>query len=367
MCKVFNTVGALNDIESHLINHNINEFTSLDELITFQKQYHSRQQEIILDHTLLVEQEKIFLEKDIDEFNEVISIRKLELKKELQQQLDNFDQELCNLPIADFKIIPIIKDYYMCLIIWAKIRYSQIIYYFKYFILTRKSDKLISTKNKQLNYIVTNFNEAARQSGSSQLQTLLRKKTIIDEINNSIYGAIGEQKVANVLANLSDDYILINDFKYSFHPPLYYHKKNDRIKSIQIDHLLISPSGIFIIETKNWSEQSIANPYLRSPAEQVNRTNFALFKILADKKANSNFNFSNYNWVNKKIPIRNLIVFINNKPKEEFDFVKILSPTDLLSYIKYFTPSFTSNETQMIANYLLQISEKNNRCSKLII
>ena len=29
--------------------------------------------------------------------------------------------------------------------------------------------------------------------------------------------------------------------------------EKDRIFSIQIDHLLLSNSGIFIIETKNWS------------------------------------------------------------------------------------------------------------------
>ena len=37
------------------------------------------------------------------------------------------------------------------------------------------------------------------------------------------------------------------------------------IKSIQIDHILVTNSGIFLIETKNWSEKSLNNPSLRSP------------------------------------------------------------------------------------------------------
>lgn len=58
------------------------------------------------------------------------------------------------------------------------------------------------------------------QSGLSELQELDRKKTIIDQINSSIYGALGEQKVVKELEKLSNDYILINDFTCRFHPPV---------------------------------------------------------------------------------------------------------------------------------------------------
>jgi hypothetical protein len=204
------------------------------------------------------------------------------------------------------------------------------------------------------------------QSSSSQLELLRQKKIVIDEIKNSIYGAIGEQKVANMLENLPDEYILINDFICSFQPPLYQRKENDYIKSIQIDHLLVSPSGIFIIETKNWSKQSLNNLNLRSPVQQVERTNFALFKILTDEITKSNLNLINHHWGDRKIPIRNIIIFINNKPFEQFQYVKILSLTELLPYIKYFAPTFNLNETQMIADFLYNISNKRNQ-SRLII
>ena len=54
-----------------------------------------------------------------------------------------------------------------------------------------------------------------------ELIELKRKKFVINEINNSIYGALGEQKVVKELEKLSDDFILINDFTYSFHPPIF--------------------------------------------------------------------------------------------------------------------------------------------------
>ncbi|MFX7621219.1 hypothetical protein ABTJ52_23125, partial [Acinetobacter baumannii] len=70
------------------------------------------------------------------------------------------------------------------------------------------------------------------------LKELERKKTLIDEINTSIYGAFGEQKVVKELKQLSDEYFLINDFNLFFPTPIYNRNENDYIKSIQIDHIL---------------------------------------------------------------------------------------------------------------------------------
>ncbi|MCC4921082.1 nuclease-related domain-containing protein [Flavobacterium chungbukense] len=174
---------------------------------------------------------------------------------------------------------------------------------------------------------------------------------------------MGENKVENVLKKLSDDYILINDFCYNFATPIKH--KGDFIKSIQIDHLLLSPAGIFIIETKNWSNRSLDNLDLRSPVQQILRTNYALFKLLDDNSRKYSWNFNRHHWGNRKIPIKNIIVFINNAPKEQFQFIKILGINELISYIKYFDSNFTTNETESIGDYLLNLSPHNQVTSKL--
>ena len=165
------------------------------------------------------------------------------------------------------------------------------------------------------------------------------------------------------MENLSDENVLINDFALSFHPAIYNRQENDYIKSIQIDHILVSPSGIFLIETKNWSEESLNNLSLRSPVEQIKRTNFALFKILSEEITNhTNLNLYQHHWGDKKIPIRNLIVLTNLKPKEEFQYVKILTVNEILGYVNYFNPIFSSKETQEIAYYLrnlINVTENN--------
>jgi hypothetical protein len=76
---------------------------------------------------------------------------------------------------------------------------------------------------------------------------------LLDKYINLIYGAVGKQKVVDTLKVLSDDFILINDFNISFSQALFYKQEADYIKSLQVDHFLIGPTGIFIIETKNWS------------------------------------------------------------------------------------------------------------------
>jgi len=148
---------------------------------------------------------------------------------------------------------------------------------------------------------------------------------------------------------------LINDFSVSFSRAIYNRQENDYIKSVQIDHILVGPSGIFLIETKNWSEQSIENLSLRSPVEQIKRTSFVLFNLLNNEKSNHHIRLDGHHWGNKKIPIKNLIVLANTKPKEEFQYVKILTVNELLGYVNYFKPVFSRTETSTIANNILRI------------
>jgi len=61
MCKVYNSVGCLTTIQSHLYQHQINDLNSLNEVIMFQKNYSSYRQEIISNHEHLMSKRKIVL------------------------------------------------------------------------------------------------------------------------------------------------------------------------------------------------------------------------------------------------------------------------------------------------------------------
>lgn len=112
---------------------------------------------------------------------------------------------------------------------------------------------------------------------------------------------------------------------------------------------MISRAGIFIIETKNWSQTSLNSINLRSPVEQIERSNFALNIYISE-----NLSFNEHHWGEQRIPIRNLIVLINNKPKIEFKYVKIKLLNELLDYINYFNPILTDIQFNKIVNKLVR-------------
>ncbi len=94
------------------------------------------------------------------------------------------------------------------------------------------------------------------------------------------YGAEGEERVARELSNLPDTYIVINDYRWQSSQPIYDSRNNDRIYSIQIDHVVVGPTGLYLVETKNWSRDSVENTELFSPIRQLKRNNFAIFVLL---------------------------------------------------------------------------------------
>lgn len=181
---------------------------------------------------------------------------------------------------------------------------------------------------------------------------------LIKEINPQIAGAIGEAKVLSELKKLSSNYIIINDFKLNFSSPIYNKKNNDRIHSIQVDHLVISQAGVFLLETKNWSKQSINSSSLRSPVKQIQRSSFALYTQLYNAVKDKKIKFKNSNWGNRHIPLKNIIIMVNNKPNEQYQYVKIKSIDEINGYLEYFKPIFDLDELECIKTYLLAINNK---------
>ena len=216
--------------------------------------------------------------------------------------------------------------------------FNKIIYFLKINSLSRKKFKLEN-----------NYENVLSARCAETVKKLEFTKEIVDGLYTLIAGAVGENSTVKELEKLSNEYYLINDFSMEFNPPIYNRKENDRIFSIQIDHLLICKSGIFLLETKNWSNKSINNLDLRSPVKQISRTSYALFVLL---NSESNISLERHHWGSARIPIRNIIVMTKVKPKEEFKHIKVLTLNELNGYIQYFDEIFSNEEVEYIFNYL---------------
>ncbi|MBC6491383.1 nuclease-related domain-containing protein [Flavihumibacter stibioxidans] len=359
MCRTYNTIGSLTTLKTHLKNNNIHDFKSLRDVIDFKNSWTTLRQQLIYHHENLIEQEKNMLNMDLQQLETEIETQRQQSEQRLTDEINKLKQQLSiSIGYAPTNIFQkLIKN----LRHWnykRKIKHKE--HNFDIEVKSSISNLIdnYQVKSNRYQFISSHVNEAIKQSAQYSLLELERKKATIDDLNSFIYGALGEQKVVKILEILSDEYFLINDFAVSFSPAIYNRQENDYIKSVQIDHILVGPSGIFLIETKNWSENSLDNLSLRSPVQQIKRTSFVLFKLLNNEMSKNYLRLDRHHWGDKKISIRNIIVLTNTKPKEEFQFVKILNVNELLGYVNYFKPTFSNTETQRIVEYLV---DSNNR------
>jgi hypothetical protein len=293
MAKVYNELGGLSDLIQVINDKKIN---SLKDIIDFKKNFDERKKETF-------EINKIRL-------NNEISVIRNKVKKIENENLGILRQF--------FKEIEII-------------------------FLLRKISKLED-----------NFDFIIEKRVAEDIYKLEHIDRIIVKNRDSIYGAVGELKVIKELKKLPDSFYVINNYKKNFPDPIYNRKEDDRIYSVQIDHLVVGPTGMFIIETKNWSEKTIKRKDLFSPVKQVERAGFALFVWLNSAAKNGKIKTLMSNWGARKITPQKVIILINGSYIEKFQYVEIVPIDKIFSYITTRRrENFSEEEIEDVAKYLL--------------
>ena len=343
MAIIHGTIESLKSLKSELKINGISRFTSIKEIKVFLSNYNS-------EKLTILDAESVKLEKEYLE-----SCTNLKQAKQCKAEIIRSETEKIDNLISDLqlKIISINKvDNFLKRLISSSLKKQS-----NYFV--KNKTKLISSSVRGINRSIENDkffikeyesekDNLIQKRAKSKIGKLEYTRNVLDGSRNLISGAVGENLVVNEVKKLSDDYVLINDFNLSFSRPKFYKKQNQRIYSIQIDHLLISKAGIFIIETKNWSSSSVNSISLRSPVEQIERSNFALYIYVSE-----NITLHDHHWGEQQVPIRNLIVMINNKPKETFKYVKVKLLKEMNNYIKYFEPVLTDKQFNRIVSELV--------------
>jgi hypothetical protein len=344
---------TLKNLRKSLSEKGITRFSSIADINGF---IHGYDNEVKITEGLtreLFEDEYRKVNKDVDQLQLQLDEQKEFFKKKLEEEIQSLGDEI--------KLLQEKSDNSFFKKLFNSPSKSRLIRKKKN--LENNSNEIIQSKTSQLNKeLIVKKNKLDELSFdkekiiqdrcSKSVKELSRIKNVVDGLYPIIAGAIGEKAVLNVLSKLSDEFYLINDFSMKFDPPIYNKKENDRIFSVQIDHLLISNSGLFVIETKNWSKKSVNTIDLRSPVQQILRTSYALFVLLNGKNGFSKSGLDHHHWGSKKIPIKNAIVMTNAKPTQEFNFVKIVSVNKLVGYIQYFDDVLSKSETSNLFTYL---------------
>jgi len=352
MAQIHGQIESLKKLKFELRSCGITRFNSIKEINDFLFNFQHEKEAIINNQREILINEINELKLTIKENRDKCERTKSKTLTEIEVRIDAIRINIDNLTVRVNKSF-IHKILYSCRLKKQK----ELLEYF-----SSNTPLIVSNAIKNIQGIIENsenklknFNEnnelIINERSLPKIRKLNTVKKTIEDLHPIIAGAVGESLVVKEIEKLPDDYILINDYYLKFNPPIYNRNTKDKIFSIQIDHLLITKSGIYILETKNWSKKSVESLDLRSPVEQITRTSYALFLIVNDAK----IRLTEHHWGDKQIPIKNLIVMINEKPNVDFKYVKVKSLKELNNYLTYFEPILTEKEVDRIVKYLIRI------------
>jgi hypothetical protein len=145
----------------------------------------------------------------------------------------------------------------------------------------------------------------------------------ITENISFLVGAQGEELVINALSQLSDEFHVLNDVNLHFSKAIHWREKDEYIKTCQIDHIVVGPTGIFLVETKNWKTSDIESKSDKL-IWQVRRSSLALWYYLKD-----------YYWKGEWPKIRTVIVSMHGSHSgQRLDkYIDVITPYQLCGYI----------------------------------
>jgi hypothetical protein len=192
-----------------------------------------------------------------------------------------------------------------------------------------------------------------RKSGGDGLLGKI-KRLFSKEARDCYKGRIGEDTVIKILKGLDDSYYLVNDIV------LPSSKGN-------IDHVLLTPKGIFAIETKNWDGKIICNSdkwrtrskktffckYFKadgSPSRQAISNAFKLSEFIKSELFHDTF----------RVWVEGLVVFTNPNATLELKdpSVRILRSSELIDYIKNYRSRgcLSDGDLQSIGNFIAKLA-----------
>src|ERR1019366_10535611 len=91
-------------------------------------------------------------------------------------------------------------------------------------------------------------------------------------------GVVAEAAVINELRSLPFGCSVFNDVRLE--ADRYIHFEGNPLMSAQIDTLVVTPAGVFVVEVKNWSREFAHSGEGFSPFEQVERASYLVLDLL---------------------------------------------------------------------------------------
>ena len=351
MARIYRQIGALTQLLDELEREGIGAFRTLDDIRSFRNNCESSSDRIRAEYREILRQELVDLELQCRQISlkldQKIAARETLLKEELEKLKENLAR------IANRNML------------------MRLFFFFRKQKLTKRKTLLensfeneverpfrkgfakIDSLRAEIEDRRNNAENWVERYSASDIEEQKRILSVLRKHNSLFYGAEGEERVARELSRLPDSYIVINDYRPEISQPIYDRNNDDRIHSIQIDHVVVGPTGFYLVETKNWSRDSVENTELFSPIKQLRRSNDAIFRLLnAAVERGAIDNFSTH-WGNRRISPKNILCLLNYRPDQEFQYVRILSENQIVRYVGNQRQTFSQMEVNSLAENLL--------------
>jgi hypothetical protein len=169
---------------------------------------------------------------------------------------------------------------------------------------------------------ISRKNDEYRFEIEKKANTAQEKVSIVEEAlkSGTYFGAIAELKMIDLLSKLPDSYYVLNDVTLKLPDSVNF--DGDWLSSAQIDHLVIGPAGVFVVEVKNWSKKFVEDGDFFNPFQQVKRHNYVCYTLLG-------------RFV--KTTVRSIVACAGYLPdKPDSSYAKVLSLEQVNGYILWF-------------------------------
>jgi hypothetical protein len=204
--------------------------------------------------------------------------------------------------------------------------------------LVKELQNMQDRKRKTITYRLFAIEESCKD--------LLDQRKFLDAKYSFLVGAQGEEQVIQALSGLPDEYHVLNDVNLDFRRDACFKKIQKYIDTCQIDHVVIGPTGLFLLETKNW--QTLEREWKAEKLKhQVHRANNALRSYLKEK-------YGVIPW------LQSLIISINGKHSgyKIDQYTEIIAPENLCDYITMRKKFLSDEKIDKIVQIIPRVEDK---------
>jgi len=205
-----------------------------------------------------------------------------------------------------------------------------------------KIDNEITNQKGYIDELEANPDSVFERENNVIISKINELSKLKQENMNDYLGAEGEFIVLKELEKLGNKFHVFCDVDVHLDKPIPHRATREHITRKQLDFIVVGNTGIFVIEVKNWSSNTVKEQrYNENPIEQVSKQGLLLWK-----KLNDSVSFEPY--------VKNILVSIqgNISPNPDYPRVKVKTPSSIRSYIEHTNKDLLDEEVDETVSIL---------------